>query len=154
MQNEKHYILTFAWPIAKKLDEVMISDEVSIDHAVTRDHKSNKLSYVPLSENLWLTELLIWINTMIRMVADDKEPPTKIDLTILVITLNSHMAKCPRDEQKTLYLFSQNLLLSNLRNSWLLRSVLHMLLWGSKKVIPLLKFSLKINYVLKSWFKN
>ena len=91
---------------------------------------------------------------MIRMMAYDKEPPTKIDLTPLVITLNSHMAKCPRDEQKKLYLFSQNLLRSNLRNSWLLRSVLHMLLWGSKKVIPLLKFSLKINYVLNSWFKN
>ena len=40
MPNEKHYILTFAWPIAKKLD------------VVTRDHKTNKLSHVPFSQNL------------------------------------------------------------------------------------------------------
>ena len=141
MPNEKHYILTFAWPIAKKLD------------VVTRDHKTNKLSHVSFSQNLWLTELLSLDQHYDKVLAYDKEPPTKIDLTPLVITLNSHMAKCPRDEQKT-YLSSQKHLLSNLRNSWLLRSVLHMLLWGSKKVIPLLKFSLKINYVLNSWFKN
>ena len=46
MPNEKHYILTFAWPIAKNLE------------VVTRDHKTNKLSHVPFSQNLWLTELL------------------------------------------------------------------------------------------------
>ena len=36
----------------------MISDERTIDHVVTRDRKINKLSYVPLSQDMWLTELL------------------------------------------------------------------------------------------------
>ena len=36
----------------------MISDEGPIDHVVTRDRKTNKLSYVPLSQDMWLTELL------------------------------------------------------------------------------------------------
>ena len=60
----------------------------------------------------------------------------------------------PRDKLKKLYISSQDLLLSNLTNSWLLRYVLHMLLWGSKKVIPLLKFFLKINYLLNLLFEK
>ena len=74
---------------------------------------------------------------MIRMVAYDKEPPTTNGLREGITTINSHMAKWPRDKQKKLYIFSQDLLLSNLTNSWLLRYVLHMLPWGSIKVIPL-----------------
>ena len=36
----------------------MISDEGLTDHVVTRDRKTNKLSYVSLSQDMWLTELL------------------------------------------------------------------------------------------------
>ena len=37
---------------------MIISDEGLTDHVVTRDHKTNKLSYVSLSQDMWLTELL------------------------------------------------------------------------------------------------